>query len=126
MDNVTFTSFLASLASLILAVIAIGLALYHKKESDITNSQTRDILIDIKTDAKIVSSVALPELKAYGDSMREFVLHTNRGDKTKDDAEKEYLLTMNNVQTLLKELKNESDIRKIKTGLTNVGDKLQR
>lgn len=126
MDLTTYISLLASLASLILAIIAIWLALYHKKESDKTNSQTRDILTDIKTDAKIVSAVALPELKAYGDSMREFVLHTKKSESSKETTDSEYLSNMNRIQKTLDDLKKESDIRKVRTGLDSIGSKLQK
>lgn len=66
-------SFIASLASLILAVVAIWITLHFKTESDRVNRETRELLIDIKTDAKVVSQVAMPELRAYGELSRQVI-----------------------------------------------------
>ena len=53
-----------------LSIIAIIITLYLKNEADKVNSDTKNMLIDIKTDAKLISQIALPELKAYGDLSR--------------------------------------------------------
>jgi hypothetical protein len=71
MDLVGFVS---SLVSLILAIFAIWLSKVQKEEADKINQETRNLLIDIKTDANTISSVAMPELKAYGDVMRKAVI----------------------------------------------------
>lgn len=65
-------SIFSSMASLILAIIAIWLALHQKKETDLVNKETQKLLLDVKTDAGIISQIAMPELKAYGDTMRSF------------------------------------------------------
>lgn len=62
-----------NLASLILSIVAIWLALYFKKESDRVNASTMSLLVDIKTDAKTVSQVAMPELQAYGQLSRQVI-----------------------------------------------------
>mgnify|MGYP001325836052 CR=1 FL=1 len=59
-------SLLASMASLILAVVAIYLALYHKKQSDSVADTMRDVLTEIKTDSKAISKYAESELKDWG------------------------------------------------------------
>ena len=74
MTAIEFISLLASFASLILAGVAIWLALYHKKEADSTNLLTRDLMLEIRSDAKSVTNIAVPEMRAYGDAMRQMVL----------------------------------------------------
>lgn len=66
-------SFIASLASLILAIVAIWITLHFKRESDRVNKETRDLLMEIRTDAKVVSQVAMPELRAYGELSRQVI-----------------------------------------------------
>lgn len=63
-------SFIAAIASLILAVIAIWLALSFKKDTDNVNKQTGELLTEIKAESKYISQGVMSELKAYGDSMR--------------------------------------------------------
>src|SRR5437667_8407943 len=69
-----YTGLVASIASLVLSIIAIWIALHFKRESDALNKETTNLLIEIRTDAKTVSQVALPELRAYGESMRKLVI----------------------------------------------------
>jgi hypothetical protein len=59
---------ISSIASLILAVVAIWLSLHHKKEADNLHKETRSLLTDIKSDAKSIASYAAPELMKYGDA----------------------------------------------------------
>ena len=61
------SSLLSSLASLVLSIVAIWMAVHFKRESDRVNLDTRNLLIDIKTDAKVVAQIAIPELQAYGE-----------------------------------------------------------
>jgi hypothetical protein len=79
MDNLITTldivSFIASIVSLILALVAIYLAFHQKKEADKINASTTNLLVEIRTDAKVISQIAMPELKAYGESMRTIALH---------------------------------------------------
>jgi hypothetical protein len=75
MENNVYTlfdglSFLASIASLILAVLAIWLSIVFKRDSDKVNRETSELLVKIKTESESISKVVLNELKAYGDSMR--------------------------------------------------------
>jgi len=68
---------ISSIAALILAVIAIWLSLHHKKETDNVHKETRNLLTDIKSDAKSIASYATPELMKYGDAMREYIRATS-------------------------------------------------
>ena len=61
-------SFAATVASLVLAIVAIWIALHFKRESDRVNESTRDLLIEVRSDAKMVSQIAMPELHAYGET----------------------------------------------------------
>lgn len=62
-----------SLLSLILGGFAIWLSLKFKEEANKTNEDTRDLLIEIRTDAKAVAAVAMPELERYGDMSRQVI-----------------------------------------------------
>ena len=63
-------TFIAAIASLILALIAIWLTLSFKRDSDKVNRQTSELLTEIKSESKYISQGVMSELKAYGDSMR--------------------------------------------------------
>jgi hypothetical protein len=63
-------SLIASIASLILAVIAIWLTISFKKDSDKVNRETSELLVEIKSESKSISQGVMSELKAYGDTMR--------------------------------------------------------
>jgi len=63
-------TFIAAIASLILALIAIWLTLSFKRDADKTNKQTSELLTEIKSESKYISQGVMSELKAYGDSMR--------------------------------------------------------
>jgi hypothetical protein len=63
-------SLIASIASLILAVVAISLSLSFKKDSDSVNRNTSEILVDIKSESKAISQGVMSELKEYGKAMR--------------------------------------------------------
>ena len=82
MDIISSISIISGLISVVLAVVAIWLSFHQKKETDAVNHQTKEILIDIRSDAKTISSIAMPELKAYGESMRNYVFSTNDNSQT--------------------------------------------
>lgn len=69
-----------SVASIVLAVLAIWLSLYHKGESDRVNEAVRGLLVEVKTDAKSIATVVMPELAKYGDAVRSTFLN----QKTRD------------------------------------------
>lgn len=75
MTNIEFISLLASISSLVLAVLAIWLALYHKKQSDGINEDVRSLLTEVRSDAKVVTTYALPELQKYSDAMVDHVFY---------------------------------------------------
>jgi len=63
-------SLLATMASLVLSVVAIWLSLRFKSEADRVNKDTTNLLIEIRTDAKSITEGVMSELRAYGDAMR--------------------------------------------------------
>lgn len=63
-------SLLSSVASLVLAVLAIWLTLRFKKDADDVNRHTMEVLTDIRSDAKAITQGVMAELRAYGESMR--------------------------------------------------------
>lgn len=63
-------SLLASIASLILAIIAIWLAMSFKRDSDKVNRNTSAVLVEIKAESRAISQGVMSELKAYGEAMR--------------------------------------------------------
>jgi hypothetical protein len=63
-------SLVASITSLVLAVVAIWLAIAFKRDSDKVNAETSLLLIEIKSDSKAISQGVMSELTAYGDAMR--------------------------------------------------------
>lgn len=63
-------SLVASITSLVLAVVAIWLAIAFKRDSDKVNAETSQLLVEIKSDSKAISQGVMSELKAYGDTMR--------------------------------------------------------
>ena len=67
---------ISSVASLILAVVAIWLSLHHKRDVDKVNKDTRDLLAEIRIDANTLAKYAAPELEKYGDTMRAHLVAT--------------------------------------------------
>jgi len=73
LDALTIISLLASISSLVLAIVAIWIALYGKSEADKTNRETQQLLSEIRSDAKSIAQHVMPELQKYGESFRKFV-----------------------------------------------------
>lgn len=66
----TIASLGLAIASIVLAVVAIWLALYQKSETDRVNKATQDLLTEIRSDSKAITQYAIPELRAYGEAIR--------------------------------------------------------
>lgn len=64
------TALIASIASLVLAVVAIVLALAHKRDADRVNRETGQLLSDVRSETKLITEGVWTELQAYGDAMR--------------------------------------------------------
>ncbi|MGP9685999.1 hypothetical protein [Halomonas sp. AOP25-F1-15] len=128
MENITdwfsIVSFIASISSLVLAVVAIWIAFYTKSETDRVNEKISEVLIEIKTDAKAISQVAMPELKAYGDSMRRYVLN---GSENKDstNSNNDILEKLESLDEKIKSLGSENDITKLKSELVKVSNDIK-
>jgi hypothetical protein len=73
---------LTGVASIVLAVVAIWLALHHKQETDRTNEAVRDLLTEVRSDAKTIAGVVLPELQKYGEAARRSIFF----EKVKEPA----------------------------------------
>jgi hypothetical protein len=69
--------FIATIASLVLAIVAIWLSYLFKRDADQVNQNTRDLLLDIRSDAKIIGQVVSGELREYGKAMRAAVINQN-------------------------------------------------
>jgi hypothetical protein len=63
-------SLIATIASLVLSVVAIWLSIAFKRDADRVNDETTKLLTEIRTDAESISQGVMSELRAYGDSMR--------------------------------------------------------
>ncbi len=82
-----------------------------QKETDKVNEITRDLLSTVKTEAQTIASVAMPELKAYGESVRKFVFRGNDdGQQQRSDSLDHIQNNLENIQNDLKALSGESDI----------------
>jgi hypothetical protein len=73
--NLDALSLITSIVSLVLALLAIFLAFHQKNEADKINAITTNLLVEIKNDSKVMSEIVLPELKAFGESIRTIALH---------------------------------------------------
>jgi len=91
-------SLIASIASLILAVVAIWLAISFKRDSDKVNKDTSDILIEIKSESKAISQGVMSELKAYGDTMRGSFDHNSTSGSTFSGAPSEFKVSDNKAE----------------------------
>ena len=81
MDIYDIIALSTGLTSVFLGIFAVILALHQKKAADKVNEKTLELLIDVKTDANIISKIAIPELKEYGKSMRRLVFREERGNQ---------------------------------------------
>lgn len=63
-------SLVASIASVVLAIVAIWLALRFKRDSDAVNGETKQLLSDIRSEAKVITQFVGGELHAYGQVAR--------------------------------------------------------
>ena len=61
---------IATIASLVLAIVAIWLSVSFKRDADKVNKDTTNVLTEIKSDAKAISHGVMDELHAYGSAMR--------------------------------------------------------
>ena len=120
-DLISIVSFIASIASLVLSVVAIWITFHIKGEADKVTQKTIDVLVNIESDAKTISQVAMPELKAYGDSMRRFILGSGKSyaaspDLSSDEINKKFEM----IEKHLTSLEAENDISKIKSSIRKV------
>lgn len=60
-------SLILGIVSIVLGIFAIWLTLHLKKESEILNKETQELLVEIKVDAKSVTRGVLSEMEKWGD-----------------------------------------------------------
>ena len=127
-DLLSMISLIASAASVVLAVLAIWIALYGKSEADKTNQKTQDLLVEIRSDAKTISQVAMPELKAYGDSVRRFIFEDDGTKSTLNQSqiEESVNFSMNKIRDELRELKKSNDLSNFKSRLDSLEEQIDK
>jgi len=118
-------SLAASVASLVLAVVAIWISLHSKAEADRTNRLTQDLLSEIRGDARAVAQVAMPELKAYGDSIRRFVFEGETGTRALP-LEESVSDLMDRLNRELAEIRESTDLRSVKQRLEELEASVRR
>jgi len=129
MENInnwfSIVSFIASIASLVLAIVAIWIAFYFKGEADKVSEKVSSLLLEIKSDAKSISQVAMPELKAYGDSMRRFIL---KGESINEENGNDagVISKLDEIDKKIKSLSKENDISKLKSQLNQVSNEIAK
>mgnify|MGYP001131798393 CR=1 FL=1 len=128
MENAwTIASLIASVASFVLAGVAIWIALWAKGQADQTNRETRELLTEIKSDAKAVAQYALPELKAYGDSVRQFVFQKEDTQSTSrvSNLEKVLAESQDRTQRQIEEIRQASDVEAVRAKLDELEAQLR-
>ncbi|NOI16501.1 hypothetical protein [Vibrio hepatarius] len=60
-------SLITGVVSIVLGGFAIWLTLHLKRESDTVNAETKELLMDIKVDAKSVTRGVMSEMEKWGD-----------------------------------------------------------
>ncbi|MCA0133871.1 hypothetical protein [Winogradskyella alexanderae] len=124
MTNIEIIGLAASLSSLILAVLAIWFSFYNKKQADKVNEETRNLLIDVKSDAKTISQVAMPELKAYGDTMRKFVTKSDNPsfiDNVSNSLQETISKSLLEIKEEINTMKTSEISNELKTQLDKLG-----
>ena len=120
----TVISLTASVASLVLAVIAIWIALYGKREVERTNQKTQDLLTEVRSDAKSIAQYAIPELRAYGDSVRKFVFQKGETDSDSSSllSKVENVLTenMHRIRGEIDSIRKEKDVSAVRHRLDDL------
>jgi hypothetical protein len=66
-------SFVLAVVSILLGIFAIWQARWYRSESESLNEKTRQLLEEIKVHSAVISQYAIPELRAYGESMRKLI-----------------------------------------------------
>ncbi|BBO86457.1 hypothetical protein DSCO28_70230 [Desulfosarcina ovata subsp. sediminis] len=127
-DLSTLLSLISSVASLVLAVIAIWIALYGKTEADKTNLKTQELLVDIRTDAKTLSQVAMPELKAYGESVRRYIFEGSGVKYSYNEKEIEESVnnSMREIRSEIDELRKFNNLPTLEQRLNNIENQIEK
>jgi len=123
----TVISLTASVVSVSLALTAIWIALHGKSEADKTNQKMQDLLTEIRSDAKSIAQYAIPELRAYGDSVRKFAFR--KGEESSESVlSKVEEVLANNMQRIDEEIdsiRKEKDLSAVRRKLDQLDTQLR-
>jgi len=75
-------SLVLGVVSIVLGVFAIWLTLHLKKESETLNNETKELLVEIKVDAKSVTRGVLSEMEKWGDLGRTVLTSTSEENRS--------------------------------------------
>ena len=65
-----FISIIIGIMSFLLAIISICITLHFKKQTDDVNRDTKNLLVEVKSESKSITNGVLKELKQWGDTGR--------------------------------------------------------
>ena len=75
-------SLIIGVASIALGLFAIWLSLHIKRESETLNKETKDLLVEINTDAKSITRGVLSEMEKWGDLGRTVLTSSSEERRT--------------------------------------------
>ena len=75
-------SLILGVASIVLGFFAIWLTLHLKKESESINKETKELLVEIKVDAKSVTRGVLSEMEKWGDVGRKVLTSSSEENRS--------------------------------------------
>lgn len=88
-EAVTYTFTLIEVVSLVIGIVsialgvfAIWLTLHLKKESEALNKETKELLIEIKTDAKSITRGVFSEMEKWGEVGRTVLTSTSEENRS--------------------------------------------
>jgi hypothetical protein len=65
-----FISIVVGIMSFLLAIISIWITFHFKKQTDDVNRDTKNLLVEVKSESKSITNGVLKELKQWGDTGR--------------------------------------------------------
>lgn len=68
--SVEMVSIVLAVVSIVLALISMWITFHFKKETDGVNRDTKNLLVEVKSDSKAITTGVLRELKQWGDTGR--------------------------------------------------------
>jgi hypothetical protein len=121
MELLAVISLVSSIASLVLAIVAIWISFYQKKQTDSVNHNTQGLLNEISTNTKLVTQIVGPELQKYGDAARKALTDM---DRWQVDVGTAHSLLANSDLTSEKQKELESQLHQLEDDLRESQNKL--